>query len=134
MPRARSSPAASRAKSTASPPPWAWGGTHTSVGVATIVTCLLRRARRTGSLPALDRLEHEQEEHGADEGDEDRPDVELVDPPGTGGVEQRAAEHRADDADDDREQASSPVELRDPRGQRTGDEPDDNPSEDAHRP
>src|SRR5205085_2108409 len=72
----------------------------------------------------LDGLEHEEEDHGADEGDEDGPDVELVDPAGAGGVEQGAAEHGAHDAHDDREEAAPPIEPRDPGGQGPGDEAD----------
>src|SRR4051794_7296052 len=151
MPRARSSPAARRANRTASPP-WASGeGTATSVGdrrepalcddrsagdAITVDTSAVRpgrRARITGPLAALDRLQHEEEQHGPDEGHQDRPQVELVDPVRAGGAEQRAAEHGADDADKDRKQAAPTLELRDPGGQGAGDEAHDDPTQDAHR-
>jgi hypothetical protein len=92
-----------------------------------------RRAwRRYLALASVEELDDEQQQHGADERDEDRPQIEVVNATRTNGAEDCPTDHRAEHANGDREQATAPFVARRSLGEDARDEPDDDPREQAH--
>ena len=78
-------------------------------------------------LAAGDGLQDEEEQDGAERGDEDRADVEVVHALPSDEMHQRATDHRAEDADRDRVETPLPVVLDDPACEQTGEEADEDP-------
>ncbi len=83
---------------------------------------------------AGDRLQHEQEQHGADGGHADAAQRELVDPAFVDGRHQPSTDDRPEHPDDHRVDAPGAVVLDDPSRQTTCQETHDDPAQQAHRP
>ncbi len=101
------------------------------VTLGRILTARSRSAPAPAAL-AGDHAVDEQQQGGADEGDEHRADPEVADALVAGGIEQCAPDQAPDHTDGHRGQAALTADAGHPARECAGDETDDDPADDAH--
>ena len=94
----------------------------------------VERQRRCVRAAAGEGLEHEEQQHRSDGGDQHRADREVVERAAVDGLHERAADQRTEDSDHDGVDAAAALVVHDPAGQEPGQEPGCDPRDDAaHR-